>query len=1109
MGKRRASGNAGRPALQPDMLETLGRQIEAAAETFAADLRRAAERARKEEAIRIAAEKSLARITASLEVSLEGEHEYTLLKGRLDSVYGAVFIEYKNPSNPGTRLGPTQTSPGTKAVIEQIRGRFSDVVRQTGAAGKWLLGIGCDGRYFVFCRFVEGRVVVEEPTEVSRWSARRFLWALFNLGTRGWALTAEALAGNFGHESDLAGAGVRALWSALRASLAVPRVETFYRQWRILFGEVCGYDVENLRGRIRDLADTYSLPDAEPAETLFALHTYYALLMKVLAAHVASSYQRMAASPISEIDRAPTSEAVRECLKNLEAGGVFAHLQITNFLEGDLFSWYLSAWSKDIERTVRDMVARMGQYNPNTLRDNPAEARDLLKHLYHELFPRSVRHDLGEYYTPDWLAELVLDRVGYDGNPDTRLLDPACGSGTFLVLAISRVRQWLEQNFDRTPYSQADVARRILDNIIGFDLNPLAVLAARTNYLIQLLDLFGMPGKIEIPVYLCDSILTPGQYGEAGDDEILEKAVEVPTSAHLFLVPREVTRDREVLGRYSDLLADYARGNSGFTPEDFIDRGRREGLPVSPAVEDQHRNLFREVRQLDDERRNGVWARFIKNAFAPVFLRNQPVDLVVGNPPWVNWESLPGMYRDSMQPVWQDYGLFSLTGGEGRLGGGKKDLSMLLLYVSIDHYLRNGGKLGFVITQTVFKTKGAGDGFRRFQFETPRGIIHLKPLEVQDLSDFQPFEGATNRTAVFICEKGKKATRYPMEYTVWRKRARASIRPTMALSEVEQVTQRNRLGAIPVNPELSTSPWLTTPKKALAGLRKVMGRSQYSAAAGCCTWLNGCFWIRILDRLPNGDLLIENLYDVGKIKLPCVRLAIEPDLIYPLLRGRDVRRWRASPSTHMILAQDPQTRRGIPEEKMRREWPKTYSYLRRFEKQLRQRSGYRKYFRPADPFYSMYDVGPYTLSPWKVLWPEVGHTVRAGVCGRAKEDSAKAALPDHTIIAISCQTAEESHYLCALLNSSPAQLLTLGYVVLHPSPHVLDHLSLPVYCGKPAHERLAALSKGCHQVIRSDTVALLKTETEIDELAAQLWGITPAELRAIQEALREMQTRPD
>ena len=51
---------------------------------------------------------------------------------------------------------------------------------------------------------------------------------------------------------------------------------------------------------------------------------------------------------------------------------------------------------------------------------------------------------------------------------------------------------------------------QILANIVGYDLNPLAVISARTNYLLALGDLLDqIEGEIDIPVYLADSVLTP------------------------------------------------------------------------------------------------------------------------------------------------------------------------------------------------------------------------------------------------------------------------------------------------------------------------------------------------------------------------------------------------------------------------------------------------------------------------------------------------------------------------------------------------------------------------------------------------------------------------
>ena len=126
-------------------------------------------------------------------------------------------------------------------------------------------------------------------------------------------------------------------------------------------------------------------------------------------------------------------------------------------------------------------------------------------------------------------------------------------------------------------------------------------------------------------------------------------------------------------------------------------------------------------------------------------------DFVVGNPPWIAWDNLPGDYREATKPHWQRYGLFSLSGNEARHGGGKKDLSMLVLYAAADRYLGPAGRLGMVITQTLFQTKGAGDGFRRFRLGADGPPLRV--LRVDDLVDLRPFGDAANWTSVVVCKK--------------------------------------------------------------------------------------------------------------------------------------------------------------------------------------------------------------------------------------------------------------------------------------------------------------------------------------------------------------------
>ena len=1020
-------------------------------------------------------------------IKVKGRHEYGLAGGRIDSKYGGVVIEYKAP-------GIISTNAGYKEIAEQIQKRFADLQTQDNISPGQIFGVGSDGSTFVFVRHRRGKFEVESRRPVSRHTVERLLRALVSLGARGYSFTPDHLAEHFGVDSNLAQKGVKAIYKAI-LDTGNEKARTFFNQWKILFGEVCGYDVEGKNDKVRKLGDHYLVPKAKPAELLFAVHTYYATFMKLLAAEIVSSFSPVSVSLLKKCIEAPTTEKLRRVMAELEQGGIWSQAGVTNFLEGDLFSWYLAAWDERIADMLRQMVSVLDQFDPNTLSVDPLESRDLLKKLYQHLFPKSVRHDLGEYYTPDWLAEYVLDEVGYDGNPDKRVLDPSCGSGTFVVLAINRVKAWFDEHRHECGYRQDELLKRILNNIIGFDLNPLAVMAARTNYLIAIRDLLKFGQGLELPVYLCDSLMTPAEYGK-GFFENMNTVKELKTSAGSFFIPKSISQSREHMGKYAELLEHSIRNR--LTIDDFIHRCKEEGLPVEQKS--QHHELYEKLRKLDAKNQNGIWARIIKNAFAPLFVGR--VDYVVGNPPWINWESLPGNYRDDMKPLWQRYGLFTLSGSEGRLGGGKKDLSMLFVYGCVDDYLSEGGRLGFVITQTIFKTHGAGDGFRRFRYGEKHPVI-IKPLVVHDLSDMQVFEAATNRASIFVCEKSSKEFSYPVPYVVWRGPAR--IGQAARLSKVRARTRRKKLAAIPVDPQKITSPWLTAPRQALPGIKKLIGKSDYTAYAGCCTWLNGVFWIRILRKLKNGDLVVENLHDVGKKELNHVEAVIEPDLVYALLRGRDVSPWRAEPSAHIILTQDPKTRAGVPVTTMRRQYPKTYAYLRRFEEQLRDRSGYRKYFQPTDPFYSIYNVGPYTLAPWKVIWREQSRRFLPAAIGPLHK---MPIAPDHKLMLVPCDSRDESHYISGVLGSAPCRAFVSSYTVsTSTSTHVLINVAIPKFDGKDKrHMLLSSLSEQCHIIAAGpDMKKIAALERKIDQTAAALWGITEKELKAIQKALKEME----
>ena len=115
--------------------------------------------------------------------------------------------------------------------------------------------------------------------------------------------------------------------------------------------------------------------------------------------------------------------------------------------------------------------------------------------------------------------------------------------------------------------------------------------------------------------------------------------------------------------------------------------------------------------------------------------------------------------------------------------------------------------------------------------------------------------------------------------------------------------------AEPIDNEDSTSCRITAKKSALRAIRKVMRASGYSAHVGCNTGgANAVYWVNIVGRRSSRLSIVSNITEGAKRKVPKVQAAVEIDLLYPLLRGRDVRRWSASPSAHIHLTREPNSR---------------------------------------------------------------------------------------------------------------------------------------------------------------------------------------------------------
>lgn len=197
-------------------------------------------------------------------------------------------------------------------------------------------------------------------------------------------------------------------------------------------------------------------PDAE--RDLFARHT----MLVVIARAVAETFR-----PVAQ--QAHDSDTLRDKL----CGGFAA--------------WLIDAAGDDGSAALDDLIAEVNRYAWSV-----AE-RDTLKDLYHTVIDREIRHDFGEYYTPDWLARAVCEEVMDDewrretiamavANQLTgpAVLDPSCGSGTFLYHATQLLLEDARQHPELAGSPQAQV--EIVDALVaGMDLHPVAVELSKTT----------------------------------------------------------------------------------------------------------------------------------------------------------------------------------------------------------------------------------------------------------------------------------------------------------------------------------------------------------------------------------------------------------------------------------------------------------------------------------------------------------------------------------------------------------------------------------------------------------------------------------------------------
>jgi hypothetical protein len=617
----------------------------------------------------------------------------------------------------------------------------------------------------------------------------------------------------------------------------------------------------------------------------------------------------------------------------------------------------------------------------------------------------------------------------------------------------------------------------------GFDLNPLAVQSSRVNFLIAIADLVGVAKiEVELPVLLADAVYSPA-HAPQSDKDFVEYRIGSAQSDLRISLPWALAYDRKRLDEAFVIMAEAVEDER---PYSLVEKLLLANATISTVeAKKWHDALsftYEQVLELHKKSWNGIWFRIVRNFFWSAVAGQ--FDVVIGNPPWVRWSNLPEMYRERIKPTCEQYAIFSQTPYHG---GNELDISGMLTYTVGDKWLKNGGTLVFLITQTHFQSPSS-QGFRSFTINKEANLI---PVGIDDLKKLKPFPKVANKTAIMKLRKvpASEYPVYPVPYRVWEKGEghSAAIPDTSAKGDIFKRVTIKDWEATPV--EGGNSPWAILPKGRFAAMGAIQGESSWLAGRkGVTTDLNGVYIVRIVDTNKAQNLVqIETRPDAGRTDIgPARKYWINPDLLYPVLKGAgdfsacelhlQEQLYVIVPNNGIVRAEYEAA--GLRLAKLR----PTATYFNAFKDRLSQRSTYRLRQKGA-PFYAIYNVGSYSFAPYKVVWAELSTSFEATVVTSAEVPlmGRRPYVPDHKVYFAEFNDESAAYFVCAMLNSSMVREYVESHTIQIQVSNIFKHVSIPKFNSKDkGHVAIVNLCKAAHHAkADKDRINFLK---ELDRL---------------------------
>ena len=622
-------------------------------------------------------------LTQEFDVPLGDVKFETVLEteGRIDGLVGRTVFEAKR-----------NLDKERAAVERKMPDYLSD---RQAAEGEPFVGVATDGLNWWLYELIDGQLVRIGDHKLDPDTPDAFMAWLDGAVALKASLKPDALTirAELGQESVAwrrVERGLRDIWAGLAADPAQALKRSL---WADLLKLVQGKDVDS--------------------DALWFQHTYLVVVAKSIA---------LAVMDLPEDDPA-----------RMLSGDAFAAAGINGAVESDFFDWVVAT------DAGRALVAQI-MVHVRRFRLREVES-DVLKVLYESLIDRDERHGLGEYYTPDWLAAKVV-RHAVDRPLEQKVLDPACGSGTFLFHAVRGVLAEAED----AGLPASDQAREACALVAGMDIHPVAVIIARVTYLLALAPaLSARSGAVSVPVYLGDAMqlsvnpwmnerkltirVPPPPAGDSRSGETDEhgrEQLDFPDTfcrdPALFDKAIEQMRTATLAGRDRAQVEDALRRitvahNAEATPMEALHRSSNPNW--TPALTPEQAvaitdlgHTYETFDRLRREGRDTIWSYVARNLSRPLSMSASSgwASVLVGNPPWVAFRHMSADLQKRFR---------ELAKGERVYVGGKfatqNDLAALFTVRASHLYLRPSGTIAFVLPLAAM-TRGQFEALRSGRF---------------------------------------------------------------------------------------------------------------------------------------------------------------------------------------------------------------------------------------------------------------------------------------------------------------------------------------------------------------------------------------------------------